>query len=428
MMYEAGEPARAIAARLGRTKTSVLVREKIIGLPPRRIKSTSRPWSSSDIKTLRTLYEAGEPARAIATRLGRTVGTVRLRAKIIGLPSRWESRHWSSTEVATLHRMYEAGDDYRIIAAELGRTVRGVETKARLLNFPLRPRFAPWSHLALANLRALYEAGDSVKDIARTLGRSEAAIRSRLSLLRLSDRRTRWSSRELIKLRKLHEEKVPLDCIARELGRTTISITDKIRAAGYRLNHAPAGWDESDICNLRRYHEAGLSIGEIAGKLPGKSYHATARALEIYGIRRCSPRRIISDTEAQDILNRHAAGETLGQIASGVGASESLVSKFIRGYGAKRKQWQQDGVTICPLGDADKEVIEREFLAGRLVWDIARELNRNPGVIWRYIRRIDLSRDEAEEVEAASGPERKPCRELPGPSVSIRELLERAGR
>jgi hypothetical protein len=120
-------PEAQIAMLLGISRMAVKHRRIRLGLPPlsgRRV-SAPRPWRPAED----ALLQGTASDRALASRLGRPISSVRRRRAQLGLQS--PCHHWTRKEDALLGKMSD-----QALAQRLGRTVKGVFARRRRLRIP----------------------------------------------------------------------------------------------------------------------------------------------------------------------------------------------------------------------------------------------------------------------------------------------------
>ena len=120
-------PEAQIALLLGISRMAVKHRRLRLGLPPLRGRKWTAPppWRPGEDALL--LGTASD--RALASRLGRTISTVRRRRAQLGLQS--PCHHWTPEEDALLGTMSD-----QALARRLGRRVKGVVARRRRLRIP----------------------------------------------------------------------------------------------------------------------------------------------------------------------------------------------------------------------------------------------------------------------------------------------------
>ena len=185
-----------IARRLRRTRGAVYEMAKKHGIALRRLRSQPpcrppasksraskrrssprRRWSASEDADLRKARDAGEEARAVAARLGRSVAAVHTRMVSLGIAGE-AGRSWSAAEDRRLSEGWARGEAGRAIAAALGRSHWGVFARARLLGLTAAaPRRRAWRRFEIAYIRARAAQGWSAAEIARRLRRDGQAVR-----------------------------------------------------------------------------------------------------------------------------------------------------------------------------------------------------------------------------------------------------------
>ena len=146
-----------------------------------------RLWSESEDKRLRMGREAGMTYPELARRLGRTASSARRRTARLGLPRKpVRPRRWTSLQEALLRRMVQQGGrTYEQIGAAVGHT--GFATRKRATDMGLgrrMPRSMPWTRQDDAELQEMAATRMPHHEIGQELGRTQAAVASRLYVLR----------------------------------------------------------------------------------------------------------------------------------------------------------------------------------------------------------------------------------------------------
>lgn len=142
--YQAGETLAAIGASLGRTAKAAQARAGVLGLHgshPRPAGWRQETWAAEDEADLRSTYGL-EPARTIAARLGRSAQAVWQRASMLGLLSN-RHRPWTPDDLAAIRAAHANGTSIMDLADALGRDPSVVSRQARRrmgLRFNVRPK------------------------------------------------------------------------------------------------------------------------------------------------------------------------------------------------------------------------------------------------------------------------------------------------
>ncbi|KAF2211066.1 hypothetical protein CERZMDRAFT_85633 [Cercospora zeae-maydis SCOH1-5] len=120
----------AIATELGRTSAGLagfFRRQRVAdGRPPTRI---VRPYTEDEDQILLELRKDGQTYREIGTLLGRDIGSLYSRHKLLSEPPPKTSSRWTAKEVDELIRQHDQGVGIKDIAAALGRRALSVKDK-----------------------------------------------------------------------------------------------------------------------------------------------------------------------------------------------------------------------------------------------------------------------------------------------------------
>jgi hypothetical protein len=284
-LYGGGAPLRVIAERVGRSEDAVAERRRTLRMAAR---PRQRPWSPVEDELLRSGAALGLPATVIAARLRRPPEQVRRRRRVL-VGSRRAPRRFSAAEDAAIAACWAQGGDVEALAGELGRSAGSLRLRARKLGLhrpPARPR---WRAYEDAAVRDGYERGLTCTQIATELGgRTAAAIAARAAKLGLATYARSWTAREERDLRRLARDGVGLERAAQLLGRTPEALRARARKLGIpapRSAHAARGgrpWTAGDD-ELLRLH-AGLNPAALAD-LVDRSPEAVTQRLRRLGLR-----------------------------------------------------------------------------------------------------------------------------------------------
>lgn len=236
----AGLPDGPVARRLGRPEEQVRRRRRLIVGP----RSSPRPYSATEDELLRVCWTESADIEALANELGRSVGSVRLRAQNLGIHLPPQRRRWQFDEDTVLRDGYELGRSCADIAEQLpGRTSAAVAARAAKLGIATYARV--WSDQDDERLRILIREGIAVESIAEALARTPQALAMRARRLGLcqplsglSPRSGRpWTAAEDDALR-INVALNPA-ALARTLGRSPTSVVQRMRRLGLRTGRSP---------------------------------------------------------------------------------------------------------------------------------------------------------------------------------------------
>jgi len=93
-------------------------------------KNTPVPWSQEELKLLKKLYQ-NTKAREIAEQTGRTIGSLREKARKLGLQKK-SFRLWSKKDLGILKKLYPT-EKVQVVAEKLGRSIYALHGKAAKL-------------------------------------------------------------------------------------------------------------------------------------------------------------------------------------------------------------------------------------------------------------------------------------------------------
>lgn len=283
-LYASGMSLRAIGEQLGRSYRSVDERRRTLEIAPRR---RVRPWSATEDAILRAAAAAGLPDGVVALRFGRSDEQVRRRRREIVGP-RTSPRAYGVDEDERLRACWVDGGDVERLARELGRTAGSVRLRAQSLGVhhpQLRPR---WRTDEDTILRDGYEHALSCAQIAEQLPRRTVwAVAARAGKLGIATYARLWSPVDDQRLRVLSAEGLALVSIAQALGRTPHAVIVRARKLGVRLpqqgkaSRAGRRWTAAEDQALRA--NAPLNPAVLARAL-GRSPAAVTQRLRRLGI------------------------------------------------------------------------------------------------------------------------------------------------
>lgn len=186
--------AKKIGECMGRSRDAILNMIRRLALPGAP-NGSQMPWTAVEDKKIKRWAREGRTTREIGGKLGRSRVSVWLRERSLGLnkPRKWR---WLAQEDA---RLREAASELsaRTLGAELGRSAKAVWSRALILGITLaRPkpqdRRGYWPPALEARLRAL-AATHTAAEAAKALGRSERSVwmKAAKMAVRLRDGRKR---------------------------------------------------------------------------------------------------------------------------------------------------------------------------------------------------------------------------------------------
>lgn len=179
-------PNVEVARRMNRSEDAVIIRAGKLGLT----RGITPPWSTKEDALLKQLHRAGTSYDDIARAIGRTRNAVSGRVMKLGLVATQPMRapRWTKQEENVLRKLYGMVRN-REIAARLGRTLASVGLKARELGLA-GPPSQPWSASDDRYIKRRYGTA-SREEIATALGRTVPAVASRAEFLGMTRRRAK---------------------------------------------------------------------------------------------------------------------------------------------------------------------------------------------------------------------------------------------
>jgi hypothetical protein len=186
------------------------------------------------------------------------------------------SKPWTTGELRRLKTRYLAGETGPSIAAQLGRTVDAVHHKVKQLKLR-SPRAI--SDSDKRRIRKLHRQGKSAREIAAELHRTEKSIYHQLSNMKLRSERT-YTRKEIRQIRELHAQHVLPDEIARILERPAPGLKRKMGKLGLFVRR----FSKAEQRTLKRLKRQGLTARQIAVQLPGRDVESIRGKLGRLGL------------------------------------------------------------------------------------------------------------------------------------------------
>ena len=299
-LYPQGVPIRVIAQQLGRSEDAVSERRRTLDLPAR---PRQRPWSAREDQLLRAASTAGLPAAALASRLDRPAEQVRRRRRALlgaapspraytpaeddAIRSCWKRHPWRRDQS-------NADGDPERLAGDLGRSPGSIRLRAQKLGLHQPVRRRRWRAYEDAAVRDGYERGLTCAQIAAELpGRTASAIAARAAKLGLATYARTWTPRDDRALRALARHGVELERAAQMLARTPEALRARTRKLALaplrsrRSHQASRRWTPSEDEQLRLH--AALNPAALA-ELLDRSPEAVAQRLRRLGLREARER------------------------------------------------------------------------------------------------------------------------------------------
>jgi hypothetical protein len=289
-LYPQGVGLHVIGERVGRSHEAVSARRRALGIAGR---PRSQAWTAGEDELLRAGTVTGISAAAVAVHLRRPPDQVRRRRRMLMEGGRAPLPYTISEDTA-IADCWMHGDDVVVLAQQIGRSVGSIRLRAQKLGLHTavaRPRWRPDED---ATLRDGYQLGLTCAQIAAEIGgRTPTAIAARAARLGLGTYGRRWTSREDNMLRKLTLDGTDLDRAAQLLARTPEAVRRRARVLGlalpprHRPNRERRPWasTEDELLALHR----GLNPAALAQLLDRSSGAITQRMRKL-DLRRGSER------------------------------------------------------------------------------------------------------------------------------------------
>ena len=126
---------------------------KVSGSGGGKINVRGREWTKEDLRELKNHSREKTPAKTIAKFTKRTVGALRQKAFILGLPLGRSSREWTKEDLRELKRYARQKPPATTIAKSMERTVAAVRRKAITLGLSLGRPVRKWTKEDLHELK-----------------------------------------------------------------------------------------------------------------------------------------------------------------------------------------------------------------------------------------------------------------------------------
>lgn len=202
-----------------------------------------------------------------------------------------------------------------------------------------------------------------------------------------------WTIAEIEKLRDLYFAQVPVSEIASALNRTESSIISQARYRGFYRRQKPNRFPDFTLREpcpphvlelVKEEWEKGTTREEIAVKIDRPLWIVRKLAKQL----RLPPRRkmTLCLDDQQEIKNLFDAGFSARELGRKFKIDAGTVLKLVGPY--KRAAARHF------LSDTEKEIIEERYAEGCTSSCIAERISRGKATVNRYIRDMDLVRDE----------------------------------
>lgn len=236
---------------------------------PAKYRNYHRPWSESDIKTMRRLYPHTS-GNQLARMLDRTPFGISGTANRLRLKKKHadefrtnrplELRRWSEKENRILKKLYPSHTAVEI-SELIDRTAGAIVAHA---NYMRLKKTRQWTQKEYAYLRRFHNKKPSA-EVSRILGRTVETIRGKAKELGVARKAPRWPSRQeklLIKYYPTMEAKK----LAKRIGRTPRAINTKALELGIRRYPEDRRWTRQEDKTVRKYYRK-MPYKELAIKL-----------------------------------------------------------------------------------------------------------------------------------------------------------------
>ena len=140
---------------------------KVSGSGGGKINVRGREWTKEDLRELKNHSREKTPATTIAKSMKRTVGALRQKAFILGLPLGRSSREWTKEDLRELKRYARQKPPATTIAKSMKRTVAAVKRKAITLGLSLGRPVREWTKEGLRELKSHLRKKAPVTTIAK---------------------------------------------------------------------------------------------------------------------------------------------------------------------------------------------------------------------------------------------------------------------
>ena len=284
-LYPQGVPIREIASALGRSADAVCERRRALALPAR---PRSRPWSPREDDLLRVASSAGLPAATLVGALSRDAEQIRRRRRVL-LGTALRLRAYTPAEDEAIRACWKDDLDVQHLALALGRSPGTIRLRAQKLGCFQPVRRPRWREHEDAAVHDGYKQGLTCAQIAAELpGRTVSAVAARAGKLGLATYARIWTPRDDRILRALTRDAFELERAAQILARTPEAVRARARKLGLapprsrRTHQTPRRWTCAEDEQLRLH--AGHNPAILA-ELLDRSPEAVVQRLRRLGLR-----------------------------------------------------------------------------------------------------------------------------------------------
>jgi hypothetical protein len=207
-----------IAPVLDRTVEAVYAQCRKLGL----LVMTRRVWNEDDVVRLRAMFESGLSDAKIATRMDRSIGSVRWKLEDLDLHRPEAAGRWNDADVGTAERMLGEGAALADIGLAVKRSPSSVKAKLSLLGHVFKSD--GWTDEQEVRLVSGISAKEDAETIGKAINRTADAVRARLNKmgLRVVAKGSKWTDEDERALKAAIEEggEAALAAVATKLGRS----------------------------------------------------------------------------------------------------------------------------------------------------------------------------------------------------------------
>lgn len=264
---------------------------------------TTRPWSRSEIATLRKLYPSAPRRRVVAALGRRSWGSIKSAAHRSGVRREPGASLWTRSEDRALRRLYPSAPRRAVLAALRGRGWGAVQRRAAKLAVRRVAGPRPWTPAEEALLRAMWPE-HARRTIRARLGRTWDAVVCRARRLGLAERRgggrrVRWAG--------------------------YVSVSEAARRAGYTR--------PSFLLALRAYqrHFRTIPKGPARDALPSPALALRGRGSH----------RVVDAQAVEDAVAWWVRLETARQASARIGVSYRSILDAARRSGARLRKFER---------------------------------------------------------------------------------------
>jgi len=328
---------------------------------------------------------------------------------------------WNADEDGLLRRLYRDGVSIAEIARIIGRSPDGVAERRRTLRIAARPRSRPWTEREEQLVRAAAASNLPASALAVALGRTADEVRRRRSTLVGAVQAARpYSASDDDAIRAGWVAGHDLESLARELSRSPGALRLRARKLGLHAPSPRRRWVPAEDAAVRDGYERGLTCGQIATELSGRTASAVAARAAKLGV--ATYARVWSPNDDRDLRQLIREGLELEQIAQRLRRTPEALRARTRklGLASPRSREAARGRRRWTVQEDDRLRLH----VGLNPAALAEMLDRSPEAITQRLRRLGLrqgaERSPHHPVVAGSGL-------TPGERATILREMQAAG-